>query len=66
MNDLIYAMREVALLYAAQNTDVPQVQVFSSWDGLTIPPGTHVRVVVELLHDPDLQVTPILEMEAVV
>lgn len=62
-DDLTYSMREAAHLYSAQNTDKPRVEIFSRWDGLNIPPGTHVRVVVELLHDPDPEVTPELVME---
>lgn len=65
MNNLIYAMREVAHLYAAQKTDKPAVEVFTRWDGLDIPPSTHVEVVVRLVHD-DRQVTPELEMELAV
>lgn len=41
-----------------------RVRTFTRYDdGLTIPPGTHIEVIVRLVHEPDKQVTPILEME---
>ena len=64
MTDLEATSRICAILYAAQNTDVPFVHIFSRWeDGLDIPPSTYVEVIVRLVHEPDKQVTPILEME---
>lgn len=66
MNHLLSTMLEVARLYSARKTDLPAVEIFGRYDGLDIPPGTHVRVVVELLHDADPLVTPELEMESFV
>ena len=64
MSDLIYSMREVAHLYAAQKRDDPEIRVFTRYDdGLDIPPSTYIEVIVRLVHEPDKQVTPILEME---
>lgn len=61
MDNLYFAMREAAHLLPA--TEEKRVEVFTRFDGLNIPPSTVVRVVVELLHTPDPEVTPVLEME---
>lgn len=57
-DDLTYAMRECAQLLPKD--EERRVEVFTRWDGLDIPPGTFIRVVVELLHKPDPEVTPVL------
>lgn len=63
MNSLIYAMREVAHLYAAQKRDDPDVRFFTRFkDGMDIPPSTRIVVTVVLEHLPDKEVTPELEM----
>ena len=63
MNNLIYSMREVAHLYAALKQDKPEREVFTRYDdGLDIPPSTYIEVIVRLVHKPDMQVTPELEM----
>ena len=65
-NKLKAAMLDAAMQYAAEGIDTPEVGFYSAWEGLQIPPGTVVRVVIELLHKPDPEVTPILDMAAVV
>jgi hypothetical protein len=63
-NKLKAAMLDAAMQYAAEGIDTPEVGFYSAWEGLQIPAGTVVRVVIELLHKPDPQVTLDLDMEA--
>lgn len=64
MNNLYYACHEAAHLYAATKRDDPEIQVFTRYDdGLDIPAGTRVRVIVVLEHMPDREITPELVME---
>lgn len=64
MTNLQASMREAAQLYAAQKRDDPEIQVFTRFDdGLDIPAGTRVRVIVILEHMPDKEITPELEMD---
>lgn len=63
VDNLYYSMRQCAHLLPP--TEEKRVEVFTRIDGMNIPAGTVVRVVVELIHAPDPERTPILEMEAV-
>lgn len=64
MTDLESSMLELARQFALTNEEFAQ-RVYSSFDlGMKIPPSTHVRVTVELLHEAN-DITPVLEMEAV-
>ena len=58
MDNLYFAMRECAHLL----TEEKRVEVFTRYDGLNISPNCVVRVVVELIHTPDPEITPILDM----
>lgn len=64
---MVYAARELAHLYAAEGIDTPEQFIFTRGeDGIDIPPSTVVRVTVELLHNPDPEVTPVLDMSEII
>lgn len=60
-DNLDYAMRECAHLLKHEEHRRGVYTRFD--DGLDIPPSTYIEVIVRLVHEPDKQVTPILEME---
>jgi len=50
-------MLDVARQYSMLETDEAMIELFCAWDGMKIPAGTRVKVVVALEHIPDPLVT---------
>jgi len=57
MNNLQAAMLDVARQYSMLETDKEVIGLYGAWEGMKVPPGTRVKVIVVLEHIPDPLVT---------
>ena len=60
-DDLTYAMRECAFIFAGLGIEYRPEIFTRAVDGLDIPPGTQIEVIIRLVHMPDI--TPVLDMD---